>query len=275
MPVELKPVIVDVYRGNDIKSMSGLKQAGILGIFHKVSQGVSVIDSRYDARREWAAKDGPFLWGGYHFNSELSSIKDQVQQFVDHAKADAYTALAMDWEGDVNQAFNVHEARDFMSRLCDLTKRDPSGLWIYGGNIPRERITSSADFEFFGKFRNWHCQYGTDHPNVSKAWKRWDLWQYSETGKLLDAAGNPITGGLVDLNIFNGTNDELRAMWAPGYAKDYKPAPVTKPAPIVVRPPTNAPIKPVPGIPAIPAVPNVGAAIKAGAKSLWEWLRKN
>lgn len=262
----MQPSVIDIYQGNDIQSMSALKDQGIIGIFHKVSQGVSVVDHRYDARRAWAAKDGPFLWGGYHFNSETSPIKDQVKQFIDHAQPDDYTALAMDWEGDANQAFTVREARDFMSRLCDLTKRDPSGLWIYGGNIPRERITSAGDLEFFGKFRNWHCQYGTSHPNVSKAWPNgYALWQYSETGSLTG------TGSLIDLNVFNGTNEELRAAWAPGYAKDYKPAPATKPAPIVVRPPG----KPVPVIPAIPELPNPTSAIKSGAKALWSWFKSH
>lgn len=265
----MTPVVIDIYQGNDITDMVALKNAGIIGIIHKATQGVSVVDKRYNARRAWAKKEGPELWGAYHFNSETSSITDQAKEFVDHAAPDEFTLLGMDWEGDVGQAFSVREARTFLDTVMQLTKRTPSGLWIYGGNIPRERITSAADMAYFGQFHNWHCQYGHE-PVVSKAWKNgYELWQYSETGQL------PGTGGKVDLNVYNGDIAKLRATWAPGYAKLVVPAsgpsvPAVPPAkPIVISEPINkTPTKPVDQRPPAPTEPSLG-------QKLWDWWKSH
>lgn len=248
----MQPIVIDIYQGNDIEDMSLLRNAGIKGIIHKATQGVSIHDGRYDARRKWAKDSGIELWGAYHFNSETSSIKQQAIEFVKQAKPDDFTLMAMDWEGETEAAaFSVREARDFLSYVMDLTHRTPSGLWIYGGNIPRQVIQSSSDMEFFGQFHNWHCQYGA-HADVSKAWPNgYDLWQYSETGHL---AG---TGSLIDLNVAKGSFEDLRAKWAPGYAKGYVPLPAPKTVPttpVVVRP--------------------EHPAVTLGRK-VWEWLKAN
>lgn len=222
----MQPIVIDIYQGNDIEDMSLLRNAGIKGIIHKATQGISVHDGRYAARRKWAKDSGIDLWGAYHFNSETSSIKQQAVEFIKAAQPDDYTLLAMDWEGETEAAaFSAREARDFLNYVMDLTHRTPAGLWIYGGNIPRQVIQSSSDMDFFGQFHNWHCQYGS-YANVSKAWPNgYDLWQYSEHGQL---AG---TGSEIDLNVAKGSFEELRAKWAPGYAAGHVALPPPKTAP--------------------------------------------
>lgn len=245
--------VIDIFRGNDIRSYDALVAAGVKGIIHKASEGSTLTDTMYAYRRK--AQGGRFLWGAYHFNSESSSITTQVNNFVASAKPDEYTLMCLDWEGS-GAAFTAAHAREFLNRLMDITHREPQDLWIYGGNVLRERITSDADMAFFGKFRNWHCQYGTSHPNVCKAWPTYNLWQYSETGSFNDAEGKPATGGLVDLNVFNGTFDEMRAMWAPAYRKGYVPP---KPSVPIVLPQPAQPAKPAPG--------------KSVGRKLWEWWK--
>jgi len=43
-------------------------------------------------------------------------------------------------------------------------------------------------------------------PPQITAWARWTFWQYSQTGRVAGVAGS------VDLDVFNGSLDELRAL---------------------------------------------------------------
>jgi lysozyme len=214
------PDVIDIYRGNDIQDYDKLVAQGILGIIHKATEGASLQDSMYAYRRKM--QNNRFLWGAYHFNSESSSIAAQVANYLSVAEPDAKTLLALDWEGGSAQAYSPSEAREFLELLMSKTGRQPKDIWIYGGNVLREKIDSPEDAAFFGQFKLWHCQYGTSHPNICKAWKTFDLFQYSETGKL-DG-----TGSKVDLNIYNGDALALRAAWAPGTGKPS--VPILKPS---------------------------------------------
>jgi lysozyme len=47
------------------------------------------------------------------------------------------------------------------------------------------------------------ANYGVDQPNVPNPWDKWDFWQYSESGRVPGINGN------VDMDLFNGTADDL------------------------------------------------------------------
>lgn len=238
------PDVIDIFNGNDIQDYGKLVDQGILGIIHKATEGQSIQDHMYARRRK--AQAGRFLWGAYHFNSESSPIRNQVANFLSVAEPDNDTLLALDWEGGSSQAYSPSEARQFLELLMAKTGRAPKDIWIYGGNVLRERITSPNDVTYFGQFKLWHCQYGTTHPNICKAWKTFDLFQYSETGEL-DG-----TGSKIDLNIFNGDAAGLRAAWAPG-GNAQKPTAVP---PVVMPKPTIAP------------APSLG-------RKVWEWWKRH
>lgn len=50
----------------------------------------------------------------------------------------------------------------------------------------------------------WVAHYGVAKPADAPGWKRWDFWQFSGSGAI------PGIKGKVDLNVYNGTLDELR-----------------------------------------------------------------
>ena len=57
----------------------------------------------------------------------------------------------------------------------------------------------------------WVAHYTTKpKPAVPPGWQNWTFWQFSETGKVTGIT-TP-----VDLDRFNGTLDQLRALGAPG-----------------------------------------------------------
>jgi lysozyme len=52
----------------------------------------------------------------------------------------------------------------------------------------------------------WIAQYTSKCPNLPLPWQRWALWQYSSTGTVAGISGH------VDMDKFNGTLDDLRAL---------------------------------------------------------------
>ena len=65
---------------------------------------------------------------------------------------------------------------------------------------------------FWGKYKLWLCQYANT-PVLPAAWDKYWLWQY--TGDGVGPKPHSIAGiqGDVDLNVFNGSEAELKMSW--------------------------------------------------------------
>jgi lysozyme len=218
--------VIDIYQGNVIHSWPKVKAQGIQGVIHKATEGGGFRDKLYGARRAQVASVG-LLWGAYHF-ANATPVATQAANFLGHAAPDASTLLALDWEDSGHYGrMSAPQAREWLKRVCDATKRDPSGVWIYGGHVLREEIRTASDLEFFSQFPLWLCHYGVKTPWVPAAWKSkgYDLWQYSDQYMLPDGA----SGSKIDFNVVG--KRPLREIWAPG----------TKPVPVAEYPSEPAP----------------------------------
>ncbi len=51
-------LVVDMFHGTDVTSFADAKNAGLVGIIHKASQGATSADSRYAQRRDPARQAG-------------------------------------------------------------------------------------------------------------------------------------------------------------------------------------------------------------------------
>ena len=56
----------------------------------------------------------------------------------------------------------------------------------------------------FSTYPLWIAEYGVDQPKMPEGWTQWHFWQYSDSGQVNGVAGN------VDLDVFNGTVEELK-----------------------------------------------------------------
>ena len=201
-----KPDVLDISHHNEVVSWPAIREAGIFGIIHKATEGTGMVDKTYAARRRQAESAG-LRWGAYHFNSGADP-KVQADHFLNTAKPDANTLLALDWEDNVRGGtMTPAQARVFLERVMQKTGRPPAGIVIYGGNVLKEKILAKSDMEFFGQFPLWLCQYGPK-AKLPKGWKSYWLWQYSEHGKIAGMAAD----GNVDLNVHGGK--DLAAEWA-------------------------------------------------------------
>src|SRR6185295_1914245 len=84
---------------------------------------------------------------------------------------------------------------------------------IYAGLYSWPDLTDSADLTTSPL---WVAQYtSAPCPNIPVPWTRWMFWQTSATGSVPG-----IPGAALDLDLFNGTLDDLRAFTAPGACGD-------------------------------------------------------
>jgi lysozyme len=212
------PRVVDIYHGDDVEGsdcVDGFQKAadaGVWGIIHKASQGLTYQDTAYNRRREAAQKVG-LLWGAYHFNSG-DDISGQVKNFISAAQPDSNTLMVLDFEGTKSN-MSVHEAVSFMKLVEDKIGRTCA---IYSGNRLKETINdlSSDEFAYMTSRRLWLCQYGSKAVLPTGFQKYW-LWQYTGDGigQLPHYVPGITPGGRgIDLNVYSGTREQLTLEWA-------------------------------------------------------------
>ena len=205
----MTPVVVDIYHGDTVSSLRIAQTAGLLGIIHKASQGVSVTDPLY-AQRRLAARDAGLLWGAYHFATNEDPAA-QVKHFLACADPDANTLVALDYEPNGNHTMKLWQARSFLTALEAALGRKAV---LYSGNLIKE--TLNGPDAFFGAHRLWLAEYGPT-PRLPAAWSKYWLWQYSGDGigpGPHNVPGIPGAGGALDVNTYAGDPSQLAAEWA-------------------------------------------------------------
>lgn len=200
---QMRPNVIDISHHNSIRDFGVLKASGILGVIHKCTQGAGYADPTYALRRK-LVRDAGLLWGAYSFNTG-EDITAQVDFFLKHADPDPDTLLALDFEDNPRSQMSLEMARTWLRLVEGSTGRKPV---IYSGNRIKDLLGPRVDITFSG-YRLWLAQYGPV-AKVQQSWTKAWLWQYSESGRL------PGTDGLIDLNFFGGSAEELAQQWAGG-----------------------------------------------------------
>ena len=75
--------IMDISHNNTI-DLAAAKDAGIVAVIHKATEGATFQDPLYASRRAQAKQLG-LLWGAYHFGT-AADVSDQLQNFTQTAQ---------------------------------------------------------------------------------------------------------------------------------------------------------------------------------------------
>ncbi|CAB3757607.1 glycoside hydrolase family 25 protein [Paraburkholderia solisilvae] len=206
-------VVLDLYHGNELSSLSEAKADGIVALIHKASEGSTVQDPMYSNRRHEARAAG-LLWGAYHFASG-APVQDQVDNFLKaiqwgvDSEFDKQTLLCLDFEAS-------HSGPDMpFDGVCEFVEKiqEKTGRWpmIYGGALLVEKAATAAPNCAAANCPLWFARYNNEPIDLPKLWTKFTLWQYT------DGSDGPqptqTAKGKYDRSCFVGNLDQLKAQW--------------------------------------------------------------
>ena len=191
---------------DSVSSFAQARASGIRGVILKATQRVNFVDSAFVTRRANAAAAGLRV-GAYHFLGDADGMA-QAQHFLSVVGDTTDLLLALDWEEDeTSHAFaTVNE-----TRICAQTVHDAVGRWPMLYASPSwidEHLGSTAD-PVLGQCPLWLANYASNpHMPRNRTWTQWTLWQYTSSGTVPG-----IGTRCVDRSVFDGTEDQLLALW--------------------------------------------------------------
>lgn len=207
MEMNINPMVVDIFHGDEVSSFPAARQFGIRGVIHKATESATVVDHAYAGRRLLAGEAG-LLWGAYHFMRPGDPVA-QADHFVDMAEPDPQTLMALDHEDD---KVPLADAIAFMRTVEGRTGRK---MVLYSGFLIKAQIrkAASADRSFLSFRRLWLSHY-SPNPYWPPCWQVPWLWQFTGDGVGPRPHFVPGMQDEMDINSYAGTADALAAEWA-------------------------------------------------------------
>ena len=200
--------VIDISHHNTVTSFQEVKNSGIVGVFHKATQGGAVVDAKYNARRQ-RALDAGLLWGAYHFGTK-GNVDAQVENFLDTVNPSKTDLLILDFEPNGESGtMSLAEAEKFVTLVKEKTGRFP-GLYS-GQSFIREKVGSNTTTVLKNCFL-WIARYSSEKPVAPPAWTTFTLWQYTD-GNAGDQPHQVPGIGRCDRDKFNGDDAGLRKLW--------------------------------------------------------------
>ncbi|MCI5054642.1 MAG: glycoside hydrolase family 25 protein [Flavobacteriales bacterium] len=210
-----KAFVADIYHGNEINLDSMVTDTNLIGVIHKVSEGLRA-DTLYHKRSE-EAKDYELLWGSYHLGRPGDPI-EQAEFYLSLVGCDSNQLLALDLEDtDSNRFMSLENARKFVLHIKEETGKHP---FLYCNHKVLEEISNEyAEDSVFAACPLWYARFRKDIPNFENdVWDDYTLWQFSSEINCTPSAtclyDIPGTAFDVDINIFNGEKDSIISNWS-------------------------------------------------------------
>ena len=200
-------VVVDISHHNGNVDLAKAKLDGVVGVFHKATQGIGMTDNVYNSNRQEAQTAG-LLWGAYHFGTKADGAA-QADFFLSKANADSQTLLVLDYEPNGNSTMTMDQARAFVKRVNEMTGRFPG---LYSGSLIKDQLGGKPVDPILSQCFLWIAQYGPQPKNIPQTWPSWTFWQY--TDGIAGPAPHSVNGiGPCDRDQFNGTIEQLQTLW--------------------------------------------------------------
>ncbi len=206
MPTPLN-VVVDISHHNGNVNFAKAQAAGIIGIIQKATQGQGGADPTYKSNKTKATSAG-LLWGAYHFATGSDGVK-QADNLLSVVGDDPKTLLVLDFEPNpTGPSMSLEEARAFVTHINEQTGRFPG---FYSGHYIKQLLGTHSD-PVLANCWFWLAQYGNT-PVVPANWSTWTMWQYTDGA--MGPEPHKVDGiGRCDRDKFNGTEAQLRELWA-------------------------------------------------------------
>ena len=171
-------VVVDLSHHNTVTDFSTIKSAGIEGVIHKATQGLTYTDPTYSSRRTQALQAG-LMWGAYHFGDDNDG-EAQADYFLSVVNPAPTDLLVLDFEqnyanGVAVPSMSLYQAEQFITRIESATGRYPG---LYSGSYVKQLLGNNTNASLTNCWF-WLSEYGPN-PIVPTAWPTWTMWQYTD-----------------------------------------------------------------------------------------------
>ena len=210
-----RAIVIDPYEGNDRFNWDEIaKDKRVVAIIHRATQGMET-DTKYQERKTEALKRG-YLWGSYHLGRPGDPIA-QAKFYLDFTKPGNDEIIALDIEDMTSNDMSLANAKVFINYIAQQTGRYPV---FYTNHNVTQTISRQERGKptVFSKTPLWYARYLSTVSDFPKGvWTTYALWQFSseknckQTGKCLYNV--PGTDRFMDVNVFYGTPEELKARW--------------------------------------------------------------
>lgn len=180
-----------------------LQDSPVQFIFIKATEGTDKFDSNFNQNFFYARKNG-IIRGAYHFFSTQSSARKQAEFFCRMVQLD---------EGDLPPVLDVETEVDHIDNYSSERLKSEVLEWmrivekhygitpiLYASHSFRLHYLNDPDFE---KYPFWIAHY---YVSDLKYKGKWAFWQHTDVGHV-DGID-----GYVDIDLFNGTAEELADM---------------------------------------------------------------
>jgi lysozyme len=208
-------IVIDAYELNPINWNQMATDPRVVGVIHRSSIGMRV-DRQYQARKEIAKQRG-YLWGAYHLGTRDSTLA-QAELFLSLIDDEEDTLMILDLEDTNNTRFmTLDQAVVFMEIIYERTGRIPV---VYANHSTTRLINQRlSQNPLIQQSKLWYARFRSNVTDFPKGiWDTYFLWQFSSevncsrTGTCLYNV--PGTLFDMDINVYNGTESQLRYEWS-------------------------------------------------------------
>ena len=208
-------IVIDPYSGNSVDWTKVATDANVKAVIHRAYYGLTP-DSKFVARAAAARAKG-LRYGAYLLGRPGDPIR-QADALIAVAAATGTKFLALDIENlDPRLSMTLANAIRFIDRVHARTGRYPALYVNYStyrhinANYPASSVFAKTPL-WVARFRN---QVGAMNPKI---WPDYTFWQFSSEINCTPATPAclyrvPGTGRDMDVNIFNGSEADLAALF--------------------------------------------------------------
>lgn len=198
---------VDVSEHNGTVNWSKFKASGQAFAIARVSDGINYPDTQFAAN--WAGiKAQGLVRGAYQYfrpgQDPLAQAELMISRIGTLGPGDLPPVIDVETADGKSGATVVKNVRIWIDRVKSKTGVEPI---IYAAQGFWDTLPSTA--QFAGN-KLWVANYGQSCPHLPQTWTKWSFWQSSESGTA------PGVSGDVDINVFNGTLTDLKALTVGG-----------------------------------------------------------
>lgn len=195
---------IDVSKWQGTIDWARVKAAGVKYAFIRVSDGIATIDDKFVPNWVGAGAQG-IPRGVYQFfrphRDPIAQADIVIDHLLEHGLGELPPVIDVEATNDQSPAViaqKVGQWIDHVEAALGVTPIIYTGRYFWNDNVG-----SSA----FAGYPLWIAHYTSAAcPNIPDAWGDWGFWQYSSTGRVDGIAGD------VDMNRFNGSENDLRAL---------------------------------------------------------------